>query len=57
MKKLATPEIMRKLDRIAIEKFGIPSLVLMENAARGTVQEMFRHFPHLLKQLVGLFGG
>ena len=36
--KVATAEIMRKLDRRAIEEFGIPGMVLMENAARGTVR-------------------
>lgn len=31
--KLVTPEQMRKIDREAIEKIGIPGIVLMENAA------------------------
>jgi NAD(P)H-hydrate repair Nnr-like enzyme with NAD(P)H-hydrate epimerase domain len=39
--KVATAEIMRKLDRKAIDEFGIPGLVLMENAARGTVGAIF----------------
>lgn len=30
----------REVDRIAIEEFGIPSIVLMENAARGAVDAM-----------------
>ncbi|NWF53983.1 MAG: NAD(P)H-hydrate dehydratase [Syntrophaceae bacterium] len=55
--KVATAEIMRKLDRKAIEEFGIPGLVLMENAARGTVGAMFRHFPGLLKMRVGILAG
>jgi hydroxyethylthiazole kinase-like uncharacterized protein yjeF len=55
--KIATAEIMRKLDRRAIEEFGIPGLVLMENAARGTVSAMFRHFPGLLTQRVVILAG
>src|SRR4030042_308932 len=55
--KLATAEIMRKLDGKAIEEFGIPGLVLMENAARGTVNSMFRHFPGLSNMRVGVFAG
>ena len=55
--KVATAEVMRRLDRKAIEEFGIPGLVLMENAARGTVGAMFRHFPDLLKKRVGVLAG
>ena len=51
--KVATAEIMRKLDRKAIDEFGIPGLVLMENAARGTVGAMFRHFPDLVQSAWG----
>lgn len=31
-------EQVRRLDRIAVERFGIPSLLLMENAGRGAAQ-------------------
>jgi hydroxyethylthiazole kinase-like uncharacterized protein yjeF len=55
--KVATAEIMRKLDRKASEEFGISGLVLMENAARGTVSAMFRHFPDLLTKRVGILAG
>ena len=55
--KVATAEIMRKLDRKAIEDFGIPGLVLMENAARGTVNAMFRHIPDLLQKSIGVLAG
>ncbi len=55
--KVATAEIMRKLDRKAVEEFGIPGLVLMENAARGTVGAMFCHFPDLMKRRVGILAG
>jgi len=55
--KLATTEMMRKLDQKAIEEFGIPGLVLMENAARSTVSAIFRHFSDLLTKRVGIFAG
>jgi hydroxyethylthiazole kinase-like uncharacterized protein yjeF len=55
--KIATAKIMRELDRRAIEEFGIPGLVLMENAARGTVSAMFRHFPDLRTKRVGILAG
>lgn len=55
--KLATAEIMRRLDRRAIEDFGIPGMVLMENAARAIVSAMFRYFPDLLTRRVGIFAG
>ncbi|MCX5908794.1 MAG: NAD(P)H-hydrate dehydratase [Deltaproteobacteria bacterium] len=55
--RLATAEFMRSLDRQAIEEYGIPGIVLMENAARGTVQAMFRHIPDLLREKVGIFAG
>jgi hydroxyethylthiazole kinase-like uncharacterized protein yjeF len=38
--KLATASEMRELDRQAIEGYGIPGVVLMENAGRGVVSEM-----------------
>ncbi len=37
---VATAEEMRLLDEIAINEIGIPSLVLMENAGRGVVDEL-----------------
>ncbi|MBB5346437.1 NAD(P)H-hydrate dehydratase [Desulfoprunum benzoelyticum] len=40
--KLPTAVEMRALDRSAIEDFGIPGIVLMENAGLGTVHEMIR---------------
>jgi len=42
---LATAAQMRELDRIAIEERGIPSLELMENAARKAARELFHRLP------------
>ncbi|HYF51354.1 MAG TPA: NAD(P)H-hydrate epimerase [Planctomycetota bacterium] len=36
-----TREQARKIDQIAIEQFGIPGIVLMENAARGCAEQIF----------------
>lgn len=43
--KVLTPESMRAVDRAAIEDVGIPSLVLMENAAIGVVDALAERFP------------
>jgi NAD(P)H-hydrate epimerase len=48
---------MRKLDQKAISEFGIPGMVLMENAARGVVNALFRSFPDLLTSRVGILAG
>lgn len=41
--KVCTPEQMRSIDKGASEKFGIPSVVLMENAANACVEEIRRY--------------
>jgi ADP-dependent NAD(P)H-hydrate dehydratase / NAD(P)H-hydrate epimerase len=43
--KILTAEAMRELDRIAIEQIGLPSLVLMENAALGVVDAIAQRYP------------
>ena len=37
----------KELDRVAIEDFGIPGIVLMENAARSICQEAMNYWPWL----------
>jgi len=37
-----TPEVMRRLDRFAIETIGIPGVVLMENAGRAAFEAAYR---------------
>jgi len=44
MKLLATAEVMRGFDRAAIEGFGIPGALLMENAGRACVDELTKEF-------------
>jgi hydroxyethylthiazole kinase-like uncharacterized protein yjeF len=55
--KAVTAEIMKRLDQRTIREFGIPGLVLMENAARGTVNALFRHFPDLANKRIGILAG
>ncbi len=43
--KVLTPEAMRAVDRAAIEEFGIPGVVLMENAAIGVADAVGERFP------------
>jgi ADP-dependent NAD(P)H-hydrate dehydratase / NAD(P)H-hydrate epimerase len=42
--RILTAEAMREVDRAAIEEIGIPSLVLMENAAIGVVEALGKAF-------------
>ncbi|OAG28473.1 bifunctional ADP-dependent NAD(P)H-hydrate dehydratase/NAD(P)H-hydrate epimerase [Thermodesulfatator autotrophicus] len=41
---------MQTLDRFTIEEFGIPGLILMENAGRGTAELIVERFSHVLPQ-------
>ncbi|HYK04381.1 MAG TPA: NAD(P)H-hydrate dehydratase [Thermoanaerobaculia bacterium] len=43
--KILNSEQMRNIDRRATESFGIPSIVLMENAAIAVVDAIFEHYP------------
>src|SRR6266545_1678104 len=43
--KILTAQQMQNVDRRATERFAIPSLVLMENAAIAVVDAIFEHFP------------
>ncbi len=53
--KVLTTEAMREVDRRAIEELGIPSLVLMENAASSVVEALTDRFPQA--EAVALFCG
>jgi len=43
--RVLTAEAMQKVDRRAIDELGVPSLVLMENAALGVVDALAERFP------------
>ena len=56
MLPLLTREESRQVDQDAIERLGIQSLVLMENAGRGATDAICSHFPDRLDRVV-LVGG
>jgi len=43
--KIATAAEMREIDRATTERFGVPSLTLMENAGSAIAQFILEHFP------------
>jgi hydroxyethylthiazole kinase-like uncharacterized protein yjeF len=43
--KILNAEQMRNIDRRTTERFGVPSIVLMENAAAAVVDAIFEHYP------------
>jgi NAD(P)H-hydrate epimerase len=43
--KILTAAQMRNIDRRATDRFGVPSIVLMENAAVAVVDAIFEHYP------------
>jgi len=46
--KILTASQMREVDQLTTERYGLSSLVLMENAGAGVVREMENHFGSLL---------
>jgi NAD(P)H-hydrate epimerase len=54
MKIVSTAE-MREIDRATSERFGVPSLTLMENAGTGVAQFVLRQYPSALR--IGIFCG
>ncbi|MCA9062395.1 MAG: NAD(P)H-hydrate epimerase [Planctomycetaceae bacterium] len=45
MPMILNRDLVRRLDSDAVRELGIPSLLLMENAARGAVDVLLRHVP------------
>ena len=43
--KILTAEQMKNVDRRATDRFGIPSILMMENAAIAVVDAIFEHYP------------
>jgi hydroxyethylthiazole kinase-like uncharacterized protein yjeF len=54
---IVTSEEMREMDRLTRESFGIPGVVLMENAGRGAAQVLFKEVPDLQNKKVGIMAG
>jgi len=55
--KLANAEEIRRLDRVAIEDYRIPGLLLMESAGAGTVKVMVERFGDLTGRTVAIIAG
>jgi NAD(P)H-hydrate epimerase len=48
---------MRELDRLTIEKYGVPGRVLMEHAGELTAEVLFEQFPHARRGRVLILAG
>lgn len=55
--KVVTAQEIKQLDKVAIERYGISSLVLMENAGRAVAQEVVKILKGRRKPRVGIFCG
>ncbi len=53
--RILTPEAMARVDRAAVDELGLPSLVLMENAALGLAEAVATSFPEA--EAVAVFCG
>ncbi len=54
---LVTANEMQAMDRQTIEDFGIPGMVLMENAGRGATRFLLEQFPDIETDKVGVIAG
>jgi hydroxyethylthiazole kinase-like uncharacterized protein yjeF len=57
LRKVLTSAQMRAIDRCTIEEYGIPGIVLMENAGRECVETLQRKFPDLASKKIVIFAG
>ena len=55
--KIVTAQQMQQLDQQAIEEYGIPGLILMENAGSGVLREMERHYGRCAGKVVTVVAG
>ena len=54
---IVTANEMQAMDRRTIEEFGLPGMVLMENAGRGATRILWEQFPDIGKKRVGVIAG
>ncbi|CAB1071487.1 carbohydrate kinase [Alkalispirochaeta odontotermitis] len=54
---LVTANEMQAMDRQTIEDFGVPGMVLMENAGRGATRFLLEQFPDIGNSKVGVIAG
>lgn len=55
--KILTAAEMQRIDRVTTERFGIPSLTLMENAGRGVVEFLVERFAPLREHRIAILCG
>src|SRR6187549_1568119 len=55
--KILTPDQIRKVDRLSTEQYGIPSLLLMENAGMRVVEVLEDEFENLDELTVAILCG
>jgi hydroxyethylthiazole kinase-like uncharacterized protein yjeF len=55
--KILTADEMREVDRLTTERYGIPSLTLMENAGRSVSEFIGSRFPHLERRKIVVLCG
>ena len=55
--KILTAAQMQRIDRLTTERYGVPSLTLMENAARGVVEFLGERFAPLGQQRIVILCG
>jgi hydroxyethylthiazole kinase-like uncharacterized protein yjeF len=55
--KILTAQQMQRIDRLSTERYGVPSLTLMENAGRGIVEFLERRFAPLSGQRIVILCG
>ena len=53
--KIVSAEEMREIDRVTSERFGVPSLTLMENAGSAVAHLILSDYPHA--ERVGILCG
>ncbi|HME00488.1 MAG TPA: NAD(P)H-hydrate dehydratase [Terriglobia bacterium] len=55
--KILTATQMQRIDRLTTERYGVPSLTLMENAGRNVVEFMAQHFAPLARHKITVICG
>src|SRR5579864_168140 len=55
--KVLTAAQMQRIDRLTSERYGVPSLTLMEHAGRGVVNFLAEHFPPLAGHAITVICG
>lgn len=55
--KILTAAEMQRIDRLTTERYGVPSLALMENAGRGVVEFLAERFAPLERQQIAVLCG